>query len=232
MLGDVIMANERTNMHYTFCIRLKEQRKKIGLTQDDISQELEIAKRTYQKWEAGDSQPDALILPRLCELLDCDFNYLIGKISTPHDTRQIEEITGLTYEAIETLKFLNDGLKERSIHPRMADILNATNYLLSGIDKASVLSLIGEYLFHDYSYIKSQDGKKMGNVIVHDELTDQSITVDTKRFNDMILFHIQDLLKLGEIKQWLHLYLTRIRAVISYHIKFKFIADVIRKVGN
>ena len=40
-----------------FSERLKEAREKLGLTQQGLSERLEIPKRTIEKWETGDRVP-------------------------------------------------------------------------------------------------------------------------------------------------------------------------------
>ena len=49
---------------------LKEQRKKLGFTQQQVADAVETTVRTYQKWEAGNTIPDGHFLIRLLNWLD------------------------------------------------------------------------------------------------------------------------------------------------------------------
>lgn len=49
---------------------LKEQRKKLGFTQQQVADAVETTVRTYQKWESGETTPDGHFLIRLFNWLD------------------------------------------------------------------------------------------------------------------------------------------------------------------
>ena len=60
MLGNIISA----------------QRKKLGLTQEQLAQKLDVTNQAVSKWETDQSSPDAANLIRLSEILDTDIEYL------------------------------------------------------------------------------------------------------------------------------------------------------------
>lgn len=49
---------------------LKERRKKLGFTQQEVANAVETTVRTYQKWESGETTPDGHFLIRLLNWLD------------------------------------------------------------------------------------------------------------------------------------------------------------------
>lgn len=49
---------------------LKEQRKRLGFTQQQVADAVETTVRTYQKWESGETTPDGHFLIRLMNWLD------------------------------------------------------------------------------------------------------------------------------------------------------------------
>lgn len=57
---------------------LKIFRKRKGLTQENVSEALNVVRQTVSKWEKGISVPDADMLIRLAEILDVSVNELIG----------------------------------------------------------------------------------------------------------------------------------------------------------
>ncbi|MFD1403716.1 helix-turn-helix domain-containing protein [Robinsoniella peoriensis] len=59
---------------------------------------------TIQSWEQGKSTPTAEALFNICELLDCDADYLIGRINQrTHGINDAHEYTGLSAPALEQL---------------------------------------------------------------------------------------------------------------------------------
>ena len=51
-------------------------RKKMGLTQDGLAQQLGVTNQAVSKWENGQSNPDSQNLIQLTEVLDTDIEYL------------------------------------------------------------------------------------------------------------------------------------------------------------
>lgn len=59
---------------------------------------------TIQSWEQGKSTPTAEVLSNICELLDCDADYLLGRINQrTHGINDAHEYTGLSADALEQL---------------------------------------------------------------------------------------------------------------------------------
>ncbi|MBR0052293.1 MAG: helix-turn-helix transcriptional regulator [Bacteroidales bacterium] len=53
-------------MEFDFTV-LKERRKKLKFTQQEVADAIGATVRTYQKWENGDTTPDGHYLLRLCQ---------------------------------------------------------------------------------------------------------------------------------------------------------------------
>ena len=86
---------------------LKEERKKRGYTQDDISLIIDVDRRTYGEWERGKSQitPEALLL--LSNKYEVSADYLLGRIEEKsYELKLIHEETRLSEKAIEKLILL------------------------------------------------------------------------------------------------------------------------------
>ena len=103
-----------------FIRRLKECRKRKYKTQQDFA---DAYKATYgtirdsdrpasergmfgtvQSWEQGKTTPTAEVLSNICEILDCDADYLLGRIDERnHTLADMRAYTGLSTEAIEQL---------------------------------------------------------------------------------------------------------------------------------
>lgn len=58
--------------------RIAELRRRKGMTQEQLGQQLSITGQAVSKWENGDSLPDTLLLVSLARTLDCTTDYLLG----------------------------------------------------------------------------------------------------------------------------------------------------------
>lgn len=86
--------------------RLRELRKEHGYSQESLAEELGVNSQAVKAWEKpkGGSDPKLKNLLAMCELYDCDLDFLIGRIETrKHDIKTVCEITGLSEKAVEKL---------------------------------------------------------------------------------------------------------------------------------
>lgn len=63
----------------TFCERLKECRKKAGLSQEDTAKCLEVAYSTYRRYEQGGTEPTISEAARIAEFFGVSLDYLTGR---------------------------------------------------------------------------------------------------------------------------------------------------------
>lgn len=99
---------------------------------------------TIQSWEQGKSTPTAEALANICELLDCDADYLLGRIDQrTHDITDAHRYTGLSPAALEQLH----EYKENLAKPDWAEIRELDeNWLSHKYYQAYGLYLIDELL--------------------------------------------------------------------------------------
>jgi transcriptional regulator with XRE-family HTH domain len=79
--------------------RLKEQRHKHKLTQQQVADKIGITRPAYTAYESGKRQPDYDLLKQLAGMFDVSVDYLIGKSDKPHyytltkkDYRDVDEM--------------------------------------------------------------------------------------------------------------------------------------------
>lgn len=60
-----------------FYEKLKENRKKLGLSQEALAEKLNVSKQTVSKWESGISMPDIENLVKLSNLFNISTDYLL-----------------------------------------------------------------------------------------------------------------------------------------------------------
>lgn len=81
---------------------LKAQRKRKGYTQETLAIKVHVVRQTVSKWEKGLSVPDADMLQKLAEVLDCSVSQLLGAdITEDEDSRN---------EVAEQLARINEQL--------------------------------------------------------------------------------------------------------------------------
>lgn len=106
-----------------FSDRLQEQRKAKGYTQENFCEIIGISRDTLSKWENGSRSPKIDQLLTLCETLECDPDYLLGRIEHTRNNMQIaSDVTGLTEDAIKTIRSIRgdvccDFLKDAGCEP-------------------------------------------------------------------------------------------------------------------
>ena len=57
---------------------IKTLRKSKGLTQEELSNRINVVRQTVSKWEKGYSVPDAEMLKKIAEVLETDVSQLLG----------------------------------------------------------------------------------------------------------------------------------------------------------
>ena len=84
---------------------MKQARKAAGIkTQEDLSEKADIPLETIRSWEQGRKTPQLPQLLKLCEIYNCDLDYLVGRIDCrTHEIQDIHAYTGLSEDSIEML---------------------------------------------------------------------------------------------------------------------------------
>lgn len=84
---------------------LKETRKRMKLSQEEMAKKLNVARSSLSLYEAGKQIPDLVFLDNLHKLSGAPFDYLMGYTDnyTP-DTAGIDKSLGLSTETLEVLK--------------------------------------------------------------------------------------------------------------------------------
>lgn len=93
-----------------FAKRLAQMREKSGLTQEEISKKLGIARTTYQGYENGPREPDYDTLVKIADFHECSIDYLTGRTDDPsmNKKEKINKIIDLSDENVANLEFILD----------------------------------------------------------------------------------------------------------------------------
>lgn len=113
--------------------KIAEARKKINLSQAQLSQRLFISSQAVGKWERGESMPDIITLNRLAEILEVDLNYFSESFESA-----ITEIL-----PVESLDEKSDDRLSHSLEKEVLTNLSGSN--LTKSDFAGVTALKGKF---------------------------------------------------------------------------------------
>lgn len=121
---------------------IKASRKKQGLSQEELANELYIsARQTIGKWEKGEDGGITLQQLRgLCSLFNCEIGYIVGDYDTKHKaTADASEETGLSNASILSL----------SSNSKAKPYIPLLDFLLSDSGETGIyfLRLLSEYFY-------------------------------------------------------------------------------------
>lgn len=115
--------------------RIAARRKALKMTQPDIAKKLNFSVKQISMYESGKATPPINTLLKLCDVLDCEFGYIMGDPDYSKPTKIESEIyakTGLNSEALDSLgviTFLERKYSYWGDFP--CDSINAINRLIS-----------------------------------------------------------------------------------------------------
>lgn len=131
---------------------LKNRRKSKGLTQEQLANALRVNIKTYRSWEKG-TLPNAIDLFNLANLLDCDVDYLLGRMSEDsHLNKYIHNYFSLSPEAFGKLfsLYLKKTDKRESERKKMANQISMIlEYLINNKEGGFMLDQIRQYVFNE-----------------------------------------------------------------------------------
>lgn len=134
---------------------------------------------TVQSWEQGKSTPSAEVLANICDLLDCDADYLLGRINQrTHAIDTAHLYTGLSIEALEQLHEYRENLATEPNWEEIVDLQE--NWRIHKYYQAYGLYLIDELL------IGSKNHKLSAEVLdnLFKMIYEEGIGVDKNDYKD------------------------------------------------
>ena len=75
----------------TLCEKLIDLRRKAGLSQEQMAQQLDVSRQAVSKWETGESLPDTNKLLAIGRLLGVTVDYLLADSVTGGDETILDE---------------------------------------------------------------------------------------------------------------------------------------------
>lgn len=95
--------------------RLKNERKRAGLTQDEFGKKFRLSKQAISSYENGISYPNPDMLKAFAKFFDVSIDYLLGEsnVRHQHDVLAFHTTEDLTEEEIEEVKKYIEFLKTK-----------------------------------------------------------------------------------------------------------------------
>lgn len=104
--------------------RIAEQRKKLGLSQEELAEKLNISQKSISKYELGDRKPQYKVLVRMAEYFGVTTDYLLGLgdiMETNEKSNEIAQRMGWNIKKLREQK----GLTQQELAVRV-DVAQAT----------------------------------------------------------------------------------------------------------
>lgn len=142
-----------------FTVKLKLLRKEKKYTQERLASILGVDIKTYRSWEKG-TLPKTIDLFNLANILDCDVDYLLGKMNTEtHLKDHINKYYSLSPNAFNKLSLLSSyrSSKGDNNYKKIAnEISMILEYLISTTDGNFMLDQIRQYVVGEKSELKKK----------------------------------------------------------------------------
>ena len=84
--------------------RIAEERKKKGMTQEDMAEKLNLSRQAISKWESGSSFPDTENLLKLSLLFSVSVDYLLKGEMVEEKNGEEEKVFHLPYSSLSRMK--------------------------------------------------------------------------------------------------------------------------------
>lgn len=165
---------------------------------------LGISRDTLSKWENGHRLPDIEQLRKICQIFNCDVDYMLGNIKErSHDIRKMMNKTGLSEKTIQLLEDWNVAA-----FPQVSRIIDfVVQYRLHCIESNTrdedLIDRLNRFFTNQpqelhYSY-------RTGNIIPDNNgiewITPQNLFYDTISTDDAAIVGINNILK-NMKKEW------------------------------
>src|SRR5205809_5761112 len=87
--------------------RIRARREKLGMTQRDIANGLQVSAQAVSKWERGDNAPDVGVLVALSRLLGVSLDWLLGGHDVGTEGGRPQEVVEATVMVADLPGFWN-----------------------------------------------------------------------------------------------------------------------------
>ena len=109
---------KKRNDQEEFCARLKEARKKSGLSQSEVASKLKVKQSQVSRWELGENRVTADQLWQLAKLYGLSVNHFLSEEGLPKNPRTMEDLMDII-KRLEKENSLYEQLKSKFGEPTL-----------------------------------------------------------------------------------------------------------------
>lgn len=173
--------------------RIAEERKKLGLTQDELSEKIFLGRIAVSQIETGKKLPNTKTATLLCELFNCEMAYLWCEIDTKkYETTDICKTTNLSESAVQNIIDLNKIVSKplfQQPNSRTEELKTFEN-LICNPNFRFLLKSIANYKSKYLNFIKEKSIAKKNELKLSNYKYDEDIS-ELKNKLDFALFQLQ-----------------------------------------
>lgn len=164
----------------------------------------ESKSRTVKNWESGDCEPDIKTMEKICIVLKCSSDYLLGLDNcTTKDTQFIHDKTGLSEKVIRILHKMKSSSFGRRLLASLEILILDVEKFSGGKYYKRFLELFSDYLQFsgdDKIYSFSKDGEIKEEKPTYDEYGNKKfnkdrVTITSDRLKYMFIMEMTDTLE-------------------------------------
>ncbi len=192
------MGKYISEINTTFSDRLKKRCGELGYTTeskllDAIQTKYpDFSSATVHSWWSYVSIPGNDNMAMLTSILDCDIDYLLGRIEeTTHTRKYIREETGLSEKAIIALQNSPETAYGGLMKLQGKQLGTTVSHLLTSEHGLRILQYLGDYLASDTLKITYKGERITEDIIVSNSGTENTYSISPKEYDAVILTQIQ-----------------------------------------
>lgn len=201
---------------YALATRLNKALVVKDKSQEEFAEKIGVSEGALSNYRNGKRLPDTYVLVKIAQELDTTVDYLLGFTnlkSHNDDYRIVHQLTGLSDESIELLKYYNDLIKDdkspRFVIEDAVRSHKAIDFLIQSEDTTGIFSYIASYLWDTFKantelvkdlkkFSNEELEKLMGDRIVLKTADNRNVSLKPQDMNKIYLISIEE--KLYDLK--------------------------------
>jgi len=95
-----------------FSYQIRYLRQSKGLSQVQLADKLDVSKQSVSNWENDNIMPSIDMLVKIADFFNVSTDYILGR-KTKNSKKNFIDVTGLTPEQIEHIRYIVDDIRKR-----------------------------------------------------------------------------------------------------------------------
>lgn len=192
------MKKSILQINTTFSKRLKKRCGELGYTTESMlldaiqAKNPDVKSSTVHSWWSYVSIPGNDNMTMLADILDCDIDYLLGRMDeTTHTRKYIREETGLSEGAITALQNSPETTYGGLMKLQGKQLGATVSHLLTSEHGLRILQYLGDYLSSDTLQVTYKGEQITEDILVSNSGTQKVYSISPREYDAVILTQIQ-----------------------------------------